>query len=492
MKPYLTYANLLAGYFAIASVALAGGRGGFEGRGQSFAPTGSESFRPAAPAPVAPVFIHPSNTVTEHFPRPVVEEHRAPAFTGSANVLPSVNTPPHPRAVELRPPAPTTIPAQPAARAEQREDFLGMHGEQRGFHPGATNFVAPQSNAPTANERPVLKPFQEGTRSAILPNPPGRPERSSPPGLAERWKPSANKFATQFNQWSQANTANLATFQAARNLRWSQIQQQHTGADWRGQTRTLQYQLWRQNFWDYRRSRAEEIWDRNASLYESLFDSHWWSTCWWRNRPWEIVNNISPWWWWYAPTWTDESAFLGSDLGPAPVTYDPGTNVFYDGDAYSADGQDSASAAEARDQAIALSNAPVDEVPVPEPSPEGQPQQWLPLGAWALTQQEQGDAVLYFQLSVDRNGIVAGGYKNALTGDEQPIIGRLDKRRQRLAWHVVNAPQTVFETGLSSLDYDVAGVFVHFGQTQTQNWLLVRLPSPEMPAGPARVPGGAN
>jgi hypothetical protein len=29
---------------------------------------------------------------------------------------------------------------------------------------------------------------------------------------------------------------------------------------------------------------------------------------------------------------------------------------------------------------------------------------------------------------------------------------------------------------------------VHFGEAQTQNWLLVRLPSPEMPPGTVELP----
>jgi hypothetical protein len=56
-----------------------------------------------------------------------------------------------------------------------------------------------------------------------------------------------------------------------------------------------------------------------------------------------------------------------------------------------------------------------------------------------------------------------------------------------VAWHINNAPQTVFETGLSDLNYDVASVFVHFGAAQTQTWLLVRLPSPATPPPPAGV-----
>jgi hypothetical protein len=110
------------------------------------------------------------------------------------------------------------------------------------------------------------------------------------------------------------------------------------------------------------------------------------------------------------------------------------------------------------------------------------------MGVWALTQQEQGDAVMFFQLSVDKNGIVAGAYKNIITNEDQPIVGQLDKDGQRLAWHIGENTNTVYETGISSLTYDAASVFVHFGPEQTQTWLLVRLPSPEMPPGAIKLP----
>ena len=110
------------------------------------------------------------------------------------------------------------------------------------------------------------------------------------------------------------------------------------------------------------------------------------------------------------------------------------------------------------------------------------------MGVWALTQQEQGDATMFMQFSIDKNGILAGAYKNVMTGDEQPIIGQLDRQTQRVAWHVGNATQTVYETGLSGFQNDVVSVFVHFGETQTQTWLLVRLPSPEMPPGTVKLP----
>ena len=125
---------------------------------------------------------------------------------------------------------------------------------------------------------------------------------------------------------------------------------------------------------------------------------------------------------------------------------------------------------------------------MPAPVEEGQTSTWLPMGVWALTQQEQGDAVMFFQLSVDKNGLVAGAFKNILINEDQPIVGQLDKDGARLAWHVGENTNTVYETGISSLTYDATSVFVHFGPDQTQTWQLVRLPSPEMPPGAVQLP----
>ena len=110
------------------------------------------------------------------------------------------------------------------------------------------------------------------------------------------------------------------------------------------------------------------------------------------------------------------------------------------------------------------------------------------MGVWALTQQEQGDATMFMQFSIEKNGILAGAYKNVMTGDEQPVVGQLDMQTQRVAWHIGNATQTVYETGLSGFENDVVSVFVHFGEDTSQTWLLVRLPSPEIPPGTVKLP----
>jgi hypothetical protein len=219
-----------------------------------------------------------------------------------------------------------------------------------------------------------------------------------------------------------------------------------------------------------------------------MFDNHWWGSCSWRRGPAFVNVNISPWWSWQPFAWASAGAFFGASLAPQPVIYDPGTTVIYEGDTYYVNGQQAGTAKAARQQVRQLAMPGIAEVPVPEPPAEGQPAVWLPLGVWALTQQEQGDAVMFMQISVDKDGLVAGAYKNVMTGDEQPLIGKLDPKSQRVAWHIGEATNAVYETGLSSLENDVASVFVHFGEDATQTWLLVRLPSPEIPPGIVKIP----
>jgi hypothetical protein len=80
-----------------------------------------------------------------------------------------------------------------------------------------------------------------------------------------------------------------------------------------------------------------------------------------------------------------------------------------------------------------------------------------------------------------------------LTGEEQPIVGKLDRATQRVAWHVGDITETVYDTYLPNLTEDVASVFVHLDKNQKpQTWLLVRLPSPEMPPGAVKVPTGGE
>jgi len=166
-----------------------------------------------------------------------------------------------------------------------------------------------------------------------------------------------------------------------------------------------------------------------------------------------------------------------------PPVYDYGVNVVYQGDDVYVDGKRTASATEYSNQAIALANEPATQPPAPAPSEPGKQPEWLPLGVWALAQEEKGDAYMFFQLSIDKDGVVSGAYQNVLSGEKSPISGQLDKQTQRVAWKI-GSNNTVIETGLQNLTQDVASCLVHFGPDTTQTWLLVRLKQPEMPNAP--------
>ena len=77
---------------------------------------------------------------------------------------------------------------------------------------------------------------------------------------------------------------------------------------------------------------------------------------------------------------------------------------------------------------------------------------------------------MFFQLSIDKNGVVSGAYQNVSSGEKSPISGQLDKKTQRVAWKI-GTNNTVIETGLQNLSHDVATCLVHFGPDKTETWL---------------------
>jgi len=122
--------------------------------------------------------------------------------------------------------------------------------------------------------------------------------------------------------------------------------------------------------------------------------------------------------------------------------------------------------------------------PLPPPDPK-QPGDWMPLGVFALAQEERGDPVMFFQLSINRDGVINGAFQSTLTGDSHPVVGKVDKASQRAVWRVGNNGKTIYETSLANLTQDVSPIAIHFDATRTQTWLLVRMPQPA-PAGQAQ------
>lgn len=235
----------------------------------------------------------------------------------------------------------------------------------------------------------------------------------------------------------------------------------------------------REEIRDYWEDRADEVRDRIEDRYDDLFDDDWWERRRWRHRPIYVSN---PWWWWRPARWGTVNVFLDAGWSE-PVTYDYGTDVVYDETTVYVHGEPVGTPVQYSERVIELANptvAAVAEAPIVE-------NEWTPLGVWALVQEDQGDAVMFFQLSVDKNGIISGAYTNVVSGEELPVTGQVDRKSQRAAWHIGDNTQKVFEAGMSNLTQDQASVLVHNAPGEMQNWLLVRMESPGLPDQPAAV-----
>jgi hypothetical protein len=296
-----------------------------------------------------------------------------------------------------------------------------------------------------------------------------------------------------WNKWSSNNQGKLADFRNNRGRDWNNISNFRKNENVANRFNSDQWKNYRNNVNNFRTNRATEINNSIQNNFDGNFDDNWWGNSGWYHGPGYWGGN--PWWWWGATTLATAGTFLAIDAIQSatyqPPVYEYGVNVVYEGDDVYVDGKRTASATEYSQQAIALANEPAAQPPAPAPPEPGQQPEWLPLGVWALAQEEKGDAYMFFQLSIDKNGVVSGAYQNALSGEKSPISGQVDKNTQRVAWQI-GSNNTVIETGLQNLTQDVASCLVHFGPDTTQTWLLVRQKQPEMPNAPQTAEAGTN
>jgi hypothetical protein len=287
-----------------------------------------------------------------------------------------------------------------------------------------------------------------------------------------------------WNKWSGDNKGKIADFRNDRTKDWSNINNFRKNENVGNRFNSQQWNDYRSNVNNFRNNRATEITNNIQNNFDNNFDDDWWGNSGWYGGGYPGGN---PWWWWGTATLATAGTFLAidamQDATYQPPVYDYGVNVVYQGDDVYVDGKQTASATEYAQQAIALANEPAGQPSAPAPPEPGKEPDWLPLGVWALAQEEKGDAYMFFQLSIDKNGVLSGAYQNVLSGEKSPISGQVDKKTQRVAWKI-GTNNTVIETGLQSLSQDVASCLVHFGPDKTQTWLLVRQKQPEMPNAP--------
>jgi hypothetical protein len=221
----------------------------------------------------------------------------------------------------------------------------------------------------------------------------------------------------------------------------------------------------------------------------------WFTPTWWQRYPyavggWSYTYRVAsrPWnYWWTYPTWAVLPRWFVWPAPPVavwsqPIYYDygPGGNVVYRNNEVYIAGQPVATADEFAQSAAALAS-----VPPPANEVEAEQADWLPLGTFALsTGQKDVEPSQIVQLAVDKQGIVSGTLFNQQTDTAQAVQGQVDKDTQRVAFRVGDNDNIVAETGLYNLTQEEAPLLVHVGAEQTENYLLVRLESPETAKAP--------
>jgi hypothetical protein len=84
-----------------------------------------------------------------------------------------------------------------------------------------------------------------------------------------------------------------------------------------------------------------------------------------------------------------------------------------------------------------------------------------------------------FQLAVNKQGVIAGEYYNALTDQTEPVYGSVDAKTQRAAWTVADRKFPIYEAGIANLTKDETTMLVHFSKEKAQQFTLVRIQPPE-------------
>lgn len=218
--------------------------------------------------------------------------------------------------------------------------------------------------------------------------------------------------------------------------------------------------------------------------YHNCFGSAWWGV---HRHPiggWHYYHGFyrRPWsYWWRAPTWAAAAGWFTwgapAEIWTQPIYYDygEGGNVVYQDDSVYIGGQEVATAED-----FAATAADLATVDPPPDDAAAEAAEWMSLGTWAVTTDEQDlEPTQIIQLAVNKDGVVSGTLYNTQTDQAQTIEGRVDKETQRLAFRLGESENVVVETGLYNLTLDEAPALVHFGADRTETYLLVRLEQPE-------------
>ncbi len=182
---------------------------------------------------------------------------------------------------------------------------------------------------------------------------------------------------------------------------------------------------------------------------------------------------------WVGPTWRPiTTAALAGFTGyaaysSAPIYYDYGETVVYEGETVYVNGQAAGTVEQYTEQATAIAN--VGEAAKADPKTG----EWQPLGVFAMVGEGETKSTNIFQLAVNKEGVIRGEYYNALTDEASQVAGSVGKTTQLAAWRVVGKTFPVYEAGLANMTKDETTMIAHYSKDKSQQFALIRLPPPE-------------
>ncbi|MBX9876964.1 MAG: hypothetical protein K2Y22_00760 [Candidatus Obscuribacterales bacterium] len=211
---------------------------------------------------------------------------------------------------------------------------------------------------------------------------------------------------------------------------------------------------------------------RNAFNNNNAFGRNWWNN---RDGLW-----YGPWlddgWGWGYTGWDGLSGFWGDDYSDAPVEYDYGNNITYQGNDVYYGSQDVGTAEQYYDEAYALAQTtPIYSATNPQQKAQMTKSNWKPMGVFSLVQGNQTDSTELFQIAVGKDYSIHGNYYNTLTNTTKQISGAVDKKTKRAAWTIDGSKDVVYDTGVANLMKAESPILVHFGKNKTEQFELVRL-----------------
>ena len=223
----------------------------------------------------------------------------------------------------------------------------------------------------------------------------------------------------------------------------------------------------------------------NFAISTGAFTFGWWDNMYYRAPWWNYYYYRSAYpvyYWWDCPTWTRVCRFYPSYGWTNGYYYDYGQNVIIGADSYVyINGQRVTTQYEYAQSAAELATYAMPSETVSQTN-----LQWLPLGTFALSTSAVNPQVstkAAIQLAATNDGLISGSFYNRETNQTFPIQGRVDPQTQRVAFYVIGAENTVFETGMYNLTQQQTPVMIHKnGGRTTQNALLVRLTAPSQSA----------